>query len=579
MVTENALAVTGMRILLVATVGVCVTVAILAWRERPEPGAVPLSALMIGACWWAAALFFRLDATGLREKVFWLDLGWPGIVLIPVAWFLFSLEYTGHDQYLRRRYVLLLSVIPAISAVLGVTNSLHHFMYTESILVEHSGAILLDRTPGPWFWVIAVYTLVLGFAGTIPLLHFLTSDVGSFRGQSFALIVGALTPVFVNTFFLLGMLPTGGIDPTPISFSVSGVAFLGALTRFRLFTTNPAPIQPARHMVFHRMQEGALVIDRNDNIIDINSHAARALDVTPEVVLGKPLGSALPEIATVLENRSGSDTVRFDSENQTYDVSSSRITDTHGRLTGRVVTMHDITEHVRQQQRLEVLNRVFRHNVRTKTQVIVGNADYLATNNSERKANKVRQKALEIEDLSSQIRTVLDVFEQGRERSRPVAVHNILEECLEHVREEFPAATVECTEPPETTYVDGVLDDVLFSLVENAAQHNTNADPKVWIEVSRDGDRVRISIEDNGPGIDEAELALVKNRTETPLEHGTGFGLAVALWGTESADGEITFESRDPTGLAVTVEVPVLRDAENEHPEAASTDNLVAETD
>jgi len=560
----------GIKFLLVATVGTCVSVGILAWRERPEPGSVPLTALMTGVCWWAAALFFRLDATGLREKTLWFDAGWLGIVTIPVAWLLFSLEYTGNNQYITRRRVILLSIIPAASAVVGLTNPYHNLMYVDSVLVESYGVLVLDRTAGAWFWVITVYTLSLGLLGTLPLLDFVTSDVGQFRGQSFAILVGALTPVVTNTLFLLGGLPTGGIDPTPISFCISGIAFLGALTRFRLFTTSPAPIRPAQNAIFQRMQEGAIVLDRNHNIIDLNTEATRVLEAPPEELLGESIQSLVPEITPLLENPSEQERISIRSENSTYDVSLNHITDTHGRLIGQIMTLHDITEHVRQQQRLEVLNRVFRHNIRTNTQVIMGYADYLATENSASKSQKVQQKAQEIEQVSDDIRTVLDLFERGRKQPHPVKLRNVLDGCLALVRKEYPGVLVECEFDSDDHYVDSVLNKVLLNIVENAAQHNTDLDPKIWIDVTATSDRVRVSVEDNGPGIDEKELSLIKNRTETPLEHGTGFGLAIAMWGTESADGEITFEERDPTGLRVTVEVPLLSRDDIDHEEADS---------
>jgi len=562
----------GMKALLVVTVGICVSVGILAWRERPEPGAVPLTALMAGVCWWAAALFFRLDATSRSEKILWFDAGWLGITVIPVAWLLFSMEYTGNSQHVTHRRLLLLLIVPVASAVIGLTNSSRHLMYTGSMLVESHGTMILDRTPGPWFWVIAVYTLSIGLLGTFPLLDFVTSDVENFRGQSFAILVGALAPVFTNTLFLFDTLPTSGVDPTPISFSISGISFLGALTRFRLFITSPAPIRPAQNTVFQGMQEGVLVLDRNNNIIDLNTEATKVLDGPSEELLGEPIRPLVPEIDMLLENPSGSERITIRSGSSTYDVSISQITDTHNRLLGQIVTLHDITEHVRQQQRLEVLNRVFRHNIRTNTQVIMGNAEYLATRNSASKAQKVQQKAQEIEQVSEDIRTVLDIFERGRKPPRPVRLRNVLRECQELVCTEYPDVRLEYECDFDVYYVDSVLGEVLLNIVENAAQHNTNPDPKLWIDVTSEGDHVRVSVADNGPGIDEEELSLIKNRTETPLEHGTGFGLAIAMWGTESADGEITFEERDPTGLRVTVDVPILSPDDIDYDEIAPTE-------
>jgi len=551
-------ALAGMKILLVATVGVGLTGALLAWRERPEPGSAPLAILLAGQCWWSATLFFRLDATSLGAKVFWVDVSWLGIVAIPVAWLFFSLEYTGHSEYVRPRYVVIISVIPAICGLLGVTNQYHHLFYSDSVLTGVGGHAILDRTPAVGFWVIAGYTYLLGVLGAVPLLQFITSDIGLFKRQSVAILVGVFIPWTTNALFLLGVLPTGGVDPTPIAFSVSGIAYLGALTQFQLLGTSPAPIRPARRSVFRRMEEGALVLDRSDNVVDINHRAVEALQTTANEALGEPVRTIIPEFDTLVSEQSDATQPVVRPGSRAYEVSVNQLHDTHGRVTGRIVTLHDITEHYRQQQRLEVLNRVFRHNVRTNIQVIVGYADYLQNRNSEHKARKVQQKALEIEEIGEKIRAILDIFEQGRKETEPRQLTAMLKECVRSVRESYPEVSIETDIGPPDAYVDDILQKVFLNLIENAAQHNTASEPVVRISTTRDGERVRITVEDNGPGIDEDELRLVENEKETPLEHGSGFGLALAVWGIEIVGGEISFESNESTGTVVRTTVPLL---------------------
>lgn len=547
-----------LRFLLVVTVGTCVTVGILAWRERPEPGAVSLAVLMSGVCYWATALFFRLGASELDTKISWFDAGWPGIVLIPVAWVIFALDYTGRSQYINWRLVTGLSAVPVVSAVLGLTNGYHNLMYVDQVIVQQQGGAVIERTPGPWFWVISVYTLVLGLAGMVPFIQFVLSDVESFRGQSLAIVVGALTPVCTNALYLVGRLPTNGVDPTPISFTVSGVAFLGALTRFQLFSRSPAPIQPAQQTVFDRMQEGIIVIDQQDAIIDINEQAADVLEQPPESVLGEPIQGQLPEVTTVIDASNNPQECSLGAANRTYNVSVNEIVDAHDRVVGRVITLYDITEFVRQQQRIEVLDRAFRHNVRTRTQVIVGNADYLATENNKSKAEKIQETAMEIEALSDDIRTILDIFERGREPAEPVDAEDPLTDCLDAVRDQHPETRFDYENNLNGESINGIVREVLYNLIKNAAEHNTANDPTVWISATAEDDSVVFLIADNGPGIDEHELVLINKGGETPLEHGTGFGLAIAIWGTEYADGEIDFEQREPTGLRVRVSVPTV---------------------
>jgi signal transduction histidine kinase len=549
-----------MRAVLVATIAVGISGGLLAWRERPEPGAGPLTAFLVGACWWSAALFFQLNSTTVQEKVFWVDVSWVGVAVIPVAWLFFCLSYGGYSEYLEPRYVAGASAIPALTVLLALTNGAHGLLYTGSALVDHAGRTVLYRAPGPWFWVIAGYTYLLGLAGAITLLRFVSSKLSTFRGQCLALLVGLVTPWVTNVLYLAGVIPTGGIDPTPVAFSVSALAFLGALTRFRLFDTSPAAIRPARRQLVDRMDAGVVVLDRRNNVIDLNGRAAAAIN-GPDDPLGSDVGAIDRRLGVLVTEGTRAGTTTFQpTDGETYDVAVSELTDTHGRTVGRVITLHDISEYLRQQQQLEVLNRLFRHNVRTNSQVVVGHVDYLAAHNSEARAEEAHAKVMEIVEFSDKIRAVLDVFERGREAPRPVRLGRLVESAVDLVRATYPDVTVAHADFPEEVYVNAIAGDVLRNAVENAAQHNTSPAPEVGItaEVDPDGERVRVTIEDNGPGIDEEELALLNEGSETPLNHGTGLGLALIVWSSEILGGRVSIADREPCGTVVTVELPTL---------------------
>jgi PAS domain S-box-containing protein len=561
---EHSLALSVVKAVLVASVGVGVTGGILAWRERPEPGSVPLVFLLAGQCWWSAALLFRINATGLGSKTVWVDVSWLGTVLIPVAWLFFSLEYTGHQRYIRRRYILLASLLPAVTALLSLTNSYHHLLYVDSTLVERGGSTILVRSPGVWYYVIAGYTYLLGVLGAIPLLQFITSDVNSFRGQSAALLLGLVVPWLTNLLHLSGLLPTAGTDLTPAAFTVSGVAYLGAITRFQLFGKSPSPIRQARLTVFERMSQGAIVVDRNDYLVDANPEVEEVIGVDRDEIVGQRVQNVIPDIDWIVEDQTRVRQKVFRPEDGTgaYDINVTELTNVQGRLMGRIITLHDISEYVRQQQRLEVLNRVFRHNIRTNTQVIMGKADYLATHNSRSEANAVQQNAVEIERISEKIRTILDIFERGRESAQAVRLDKTLDECISKAERDYPEVAVTAPVDFQQVYVNSILEPVLSNTIENAAEHNTNPDPQVRIDVETNGDRAEVVVADNGPGIDWNELSLYERGRETPLEHGSGFGLAVIIWGTDIAGGEVEFEDNDPTGLIVTLDVPVYASTE-----------------
>ncbi|MFB6253829.1 MAG: histidine kinase N-terminal 7TM domain-containing protein, partial [Halobacteriaceae archaeon] len=500
---------TTLSAVLAATIAISFAAALLAWRERPEPGANALVVLLGGQIWWSATVVFELQATTFAMKLFWSNIQWVGVVTIPVAWVLFALTYTGRDEYVRPQYIALLLVIPLITIVLAVTGEYHNLLYQGATLVKSGNIRLVKRVPGPWYWVVSGYTYLLGILGLLPIFQLVGSRAVLFRGQSIALIIGSLSPVIANALFLLGYIPIKGFDPTPISFAITGVAFLGALTRFRLLGTSPVPNRRARRLVFERMHGEAIVIDRNDYVVDLNESAENTFSLNRDIAIGKPAKDVIPKYDTIIDDDEHIEYITLEDEagEFAYDVNITPVYDFHERLIGHVVTFHDISQYIRQQQRLEVLNRVFRHNLRTESQMVMGYIDQLKDIEDQEIADKVEEHALNIVEIGNKARSVLDIFETTDKET--IEVQAIIEECRTRIEEEYPSVSVKIDTIPDDIYVHGVMDLVVWNIVENAAEHNDQTDPEIAINVNLVDERVLIQVADNGPGLPKYEQTVL----------------------------------------------------------------------
>src|SRR5205823_3578954 len=109
---------------LILSVIVSIWVAIVAWRRRSMPGALPLGLLMLGVAEWSLAYTLELGSRDLSTAVFWDNSTWLGIVIIPATWLAFALQYTDRGHWLTRRTVALLTIQPLITLVLVWTNPL-----------------------------------------------------------------------------------------------------------------------------------------------------------------------------------------------------------------------------------------------------------------------------------------------------------------------------------------------------------------------------------------------------------------------------------------------------------------------
>ena len=79
-----------------------------AWRNREEPAASALFAVICVLFGWSLVYGVQLGFAELGAKLFWQRLSLLVGSLIPALWLVFCLRYAGLDRYLTRRTTALL---------------------------------------------------------------------------------------------------------------------------------------------------------------------------------------------------------------------------------------------------------------------------------------------------------------------------------------------------------------------------------------------------------------------------------------------------------------------------------------
>ncbi|HKK13437.1 MAG TPA: ATP-binding protein [Gammaproteobacteria bacterium] len=109
---------------------------------------------------------------------------------------------------------------------------------------------------------------------------------------------------------------------------------------------------------------------------------------------------------------------------------------------------------------------------------------------------------------------------------------------------------IECV-VPETG-----LRQVLMNLLTNAWQALGEEAGEIWIHARLVDSRVRVVVEDNGPGFSDDALAYGPQAFATTKPGGTGLGLSMARRFTRELGGTLEFSNRTPGGARVTMEIP-----------------------
>jgi hypothetical protein len=151
----------------------------------------------------------------------------------------------------------------------------------------------------------------------------------------------------------------------------------------------------------------------------------------------------------------------------------------------------------------------------------------------------------------------------GRER-RPVDLAEVVAETAELLRERMSAKGVRFQRvAPEGGAVvvgsEGELQQVLTNLMLNAIDAMApQGGGELVARVEVAGERVRVAIEDSGPGIPEDHLATIFEPFFTTKRHqgGTGLGLSICYNIVEQHGGSIAAENRATGGGRFTVDLP-----------------------
>ncbi|MCA9266845.1 MAG: PAS domain S-box protein [Planctomycetales bacterium] len=119
---------------------------------------------------------------------------------------------------------------------------------------------------------------------------------------------------------------------------------------------------------------------------------------------------------------------------------------------------------------------------------------------------------------------------------------------------------VDCRLPDEEVNVHGnavELQQVVVNLLRNACDAvRDQPAPQIGLRVVRQADHARLTIHDNGPGVDASQLGSLFDAFFTTKSHGMGMGLAISKSIIESHGGNLRFNPAETPGATFYFELP-----------------------
>ncbi len=328
--------------------------AVLLWPRRRMKAALTLFGLMIAFAIWTFCSGMEISSTTLSGDVFWSKIAYFGSTSVPVLFFIFALQFTDRDKYLTWKRTLLLWAIPVISILLVLTNEYHHLIWTAVLPNPALNQVRFIYYHGLWFWVLNVYSYVLLVFATLLLVMEAIRQQKVYRKQAHVILMGIPLPWIANLLYISGFSPLMGFDLTPIMFTITGLLYAFGLYRYELLDVVPV----ARNKIFEDLEDGLVVLDMQDRIIDMNPAAARMLGLVEDEVIGSSISIQAPQ----LSNHLAADLSQVEFQlrpdsNEWQELRVSPLLDGRGIDAGRLLILRDISNRKRTEEELQIKSR------------------------------------------------------------------------------------------------------------------------------------------------------------------------------------------------------------------------------
>ncbi|MEA3407657.1 MAG: histidine kinase N-terminal 7TM domain-containing protein [Chloroflexota bacterium] len=580
---------TSYAITLAISAVVSIVLSGVSWQWRETRGAVVFAFLMLAIAEWDLTAAFEAAAIQETHKILWSKLSYLGIVATPVLLFVFVLRYTHQEGVVPPRFFVLLWVVPIVTVVLALTNDWHHLIWAHVGLDPDSGKNVLVYDYGAWFWVWLAYAYCLLAVSTFVLIRMSLRYRRTYRLQAVLLLLAVLLPWLGNGLYVAHVGLFSGRDLTPLGFAAGAVLLALNIYYFRLFDLVPI----AREAVIESMNEGVLVLDREDRIVDTNPAAFGLLTLDASSV-GQRVEEAFaawPELIKVCcDGGEARCEVRQDGVSPRYlDVYVSPLYDRNERFSGRLMVMSDITtrkkmeQRLRQVKKMEAVGRLaggIAHEFNNLLTVINGYTEMsLGVFDEDDPVRANLEQVLGAGRRAAELTDRLLTFSRRRAmKVETVNPHDVLgdvEKMLQQVVADDVQLKFEAAKNLGMVRVDrGRLEEVLVNLVINAqdAIEEKGGDGVITIE-ARDvevtipiaghlpvgpGVYARIEVRDTGAGMsaDVRERIFEPFFTTKEVGEGTGLGLAIVYGAVEEFGGGIEVQSEPSEGTSVRIYIP-----------------------
>ncbi len=560
---------------------------------KKEGGAVRyFGIMMFSSAIWSLTYGLELASPTLEQAKFWINIEYIGISTLPITWFLFCLKLSGKEHWYQNKIRLALLIATAVIPTLMVWTNDYHHLHFKGYSMDTTGDFpMVALEMGPSYWIFTIYFYLLMAIGSYLLIVTFRKSDPIYKSQNYSIIIAAFIPWVTNISYFLGFRPFGQLDVTPFAFIVTIILIAIAIYRFKLFDILPV----AREKVLELMQDGFVILDSKNRVIDYNSSFRKYIaNIKKNKIIGSQIETIFPYhdglAALIKDRQSGKIELKVENENGSFELEAEikTLNENQFKLNSEavIIKVQDLTtlrkeallfksQTIELQQLNQLKDRIFSiiaHDLRgplvNLAQVLKMTTDDIITIDE----FKVLAPNLN-KDISYTTELLENILHWSRSQLKGYGIDKDLFDLknmlVNEINYHLPAAEakniqiVQDVFPGAMVYADRLMIQIVIrNILSNAIKFcNENCEINITAVYKKEG-FIELCIKDNGVGMSDTALKKIFNGENlstrgTMNEKGTGLGLVICKEFMEKNDGKLLVKSEPGKGSSFCIYLPV----------------------
>jgi signal transduction histidine kinase len=552
-------------VLMIASVLMMGIILYFAYGFRKERGMFYLIGVIVCRMIYSSGIILEKSSYLLMDKLVFRNIQTTALNLMVPFFLLFVYQLIGRDKLLKPRWKIMLFTVFVLWSLLSWFDSELHVIYRTIQL--YNGHLVTTRTLYSVSFSVICYCILAGCLYF--LFQYIRNIRNDFRKPGMWVLFLSTFPVVLEIIKLMNPDWSSWLLPLSVYCGFTGTLMMAIMLRIKFFSTVPI----ARNIVLDTLQESIVIANTSGKIIDSNKQAfywfskmgyattngqniTELLSTWPEwLKLCRTMQQGRVEIETWLNG-----------ERKIYSVNVYPLRILRKQGQGSISLIVDITEKERHLEQIAHLNQlkdqlftIVSHDIRSPLALQFQLVELLE---EDRDRFEPDQREI-IETLGDQIRNTLGMannllewFRSQREdmalRPQVLELSEVVEECCHmlHIKSEAKHIKVNNRIALGTrVYADReALGLIIRNLLSNAIKF-TGLDGTVQVDAQLSGDKVIISIRDNGVGMEEEQVRQLFAKKQlhslagTLGEKGAGLGLLVSRQFVQLSGGSLWAES------------------------------------